>query len=345
MLTPQSTTTLSEIAARLNQVDSIAICGHVNPDGDCIGAGLALYHALKGLGKEVTVLLAKPDPVPHNLLFLPGVEQFVPAHGHERRYDCFIAVDVPTQERLGDAASIQEAATTTITIDHHACDFAMSQYNYVDPDAPAASLIVWDLLKTMEALNSKSALCSLTGVMTDTGRFAYQNTTPESFSAAAEMMELGADPALISREFFQNRRLASMELEKVMLDRMVFLHQGAFVASYLMLDDFERFGALKADSEVLVDELRSIEGVQIALLLRESEENTVRGSLRAKDKADVAQVARVFDGGGHTAAAGFTYHGSIFEALDEVSAQVNALCFDGDEVIDAHKSSRKRNEQ
>lgn len=345
MLTPQSTTTLPEIATCLSRVNSIAICGHVNPDGDCIGAGLALYYALKGLGKDVAVLLAKPDPVPHNLCFLPGVEDFIPACDFEKHCDCFVAVDVPTRERLGDAAEIQKAASVTITIDHHACESVMSQYNYVDPDAPAASLIVWDLLKTMDALNSKSALCALTGVMTDTGRFAYQNTTPASFIAAAEMMELGADPALVSREFFQNRRLASMELEKVMLDRMVFSHDRAFVVSYLVHDDFEQCNALKADSEVLIDELRSIEGVQIALLLRESEGNTVRGSLRAKDKADVAQVARAFDGGGHIAAAGFTFHGSIFEALDKVSAKVDELCFEGDEVIDAHRSCQNRSGQ
>ncbi len=336
MLTPQSTTTLSEIAACLSTVDSIAICGHVNPDGDCIGAQLALFYALKQRGKEVTILLAKPDPTPHNLRFLPGVEYFVPAAQCNQVFDCFIAVDVPTRERIGDAAALQENARVTITLDHHATETSMSRYNYVDPDAPAASLIVWNLIKEMKALNSKSALCALTGVMTDTGRFAYQNTTPESFIAAAEMMELGADPALISREFFQNRRLASMELEKVMLDRMVFSHKGALVVSYLLHDDFNRFGALKADSEVLVDELRSIEGVKIALLLRESDGETVRGSLRAKDTADVAQVARVFSGGGHTAAAGFTYHGSIFEALDEVSAKIDELCFDGDEVISAN---------
>lgn len=344
MLTPQSTTTLPEIATCLNQVDSIAICGHVNPDGDCIGAALALYHALKGLGKDVAILLAQPDPVPHNLRFLPGVECYVAAQDFNKSCDCFIAVDVPTQERLGDAAAIQKAAPVTITIDHHACDLVMSHYNYVDPDAPAASLIVWDLLKTMDVLNSRSALCALTGVMTDTGRFAYQNTTPESFIAAAEMMELGADPALVSREFFQNRRLASMELEKVMLDRMVFSHQGAFVVSYLVHDDFEHADAVKADSEVLIDELRSIEGVQIALLLRESEGNTVRGSLRAKDKADVAQVARAFDGGGHIAAAGFTFHGSVFEALDAVCAKVDEFCFDGDEVIAARTSSQRKSE-
>lgn len=339
MLTPQSTTTLPEIAACLDTVDSIAICGHINPDGDCIGAQLALFYALQDRGKEVCVLLAKNDPIPHNLCFLPGIEFFVPAQECDKNFDCFIAVDVPTLERIGDAAQIQKNARITITIDHHAVESCMSMYNYVDPDMPAASLIVWDLLKEMKALNSKSALCALTGLMTDTGRFAYQNTTPGSFVAAAEMMELGADPALISREFFQNRRLASMELEKVMLDRMVFSHQGAFVSSYLLHEDFNRFDAVKADAEVLVDELRSIEGVKIALLLRESDGGSVRGSLRAKDSADVAQVARAFNGGGHVAAAGFTFYGTIYQALDDVSAKVTELCFVGDEVKPAYRSS------
>lgn len=327
MLTPQSNTTLTAIAQVLRDHDSFAICGHVNPDGDCLGSQLALAHALRKLGKQVDCLLARNESVPHNLRFLPGSDLLQPAEGYMATPQVFVAVDVPTPERLGDAAAVQERCDVRVTMDHHATDGCMAQYNYVDPDAAACCCIVWELVGLLGAKTQPAAQCALTGMITDTGRFSYQNTNQSALEAAADAVASGGDPALVAREFFQNNTRASMELKKVVLSRMTFACDGAFAYAWLGIDDFSKAEATRADAEALIDELRDVAGVRVALLLRQSVDGQVRGSLRAKDETDVAQVARFFDGGGHKAAAGFTYHGDMQGALRDCVAAVERLCF------------------
>lgn len=328
MPTPQTNTTLDEIAERFAELDDFVICGHVNPDGDCLGSQLALMHALRALGKQTCCVLAKPDPVDVNLAFLPGLAEMEPSCKHPQVHKVFVAVDVPTTERIGDAARLQRKAEVRFTIDHHATDGSMSEFNFVEPASPSASMLVWKIVRKLNAVTPEAALCALTGLITDTGRFAYQNTNPEAFLCAAEMMEAGASPPLINREFFQNRSLPSIELERIVLDRMELREEGAFSLSYLNPQDFEAANATKADAEPLIDILRSVRGVRVALILRQNDLGEVRGSLRAKDdESDVAQVARYFGGGGHKAAAGFTFHGTMEQALAQVPSVVSRLCF------------------
>lgn len=334
MVTPQTNTTLAEVAHALSDYTSFVICGHVNPDGDCLGSQLALAHALRGLGKQVTCVLAKADPIDQNLAFLPGLSDMVFAGDYQGPVEVFVAVDVPTVERMGAAAALHERACVRFTIDHHAVDTTMAEYTYVDPASPSTTMLIWKLACLLGVTTPDVALSALCGLITDTGRFAYQNTTPEAFELAAEMMRAGASPVVVSREFFQNRSRASLELERLVLDRMEVSEQGMFACSYLMLADFEEQGAIKADAEPLIDTLRSVRGVRVALILRENKPGEVRGSLRAKDDTtDVAQVARVFDGGGHKAAAGFTFKGTMEQALQEVPHVVHQLCFVGEESV------------
>lgn len=328
MPTLQTNTTLSEIAERLSALDDFVICGHINPDGDCLGSQLALCHALRAMGKTAHCVLAKDDPIEANLMFLPGVDEIEVASEYQGPISVFIAVDVPTVERIGLAAVLQAKASVRFTIDHHATEGAMSEYNYVDPESPSASMLVWEVCKHLDSLTPQVAQCALTGLVTDTGRFSYQNTNSQAFVSASEMMDAGANPTQISREFFQSRSLASMKLESIVLDRMELLCEGAFVYSYLDKEDFDACGAIKADAEALIDTLRNIRGVRAALILKQTVAGEVRGSLRAKDDdTDVAQVARYFGGGGHKAAAGFTFKGSLEAALDEVPTEVLKQCF------------------
>lgn len=328
MVTPQTNTTLSEIAERLKVLDDFVICGHVNPDGDCLGSQLALCHALRALGKKATCVLARNEPIEVGLQFLPGSESLLWADDYAEPCSVFIAVDVPTIERIGDAAQLHERASLHFTIDHHAVDTSMAEFTYVDPDASATCLLIWELTSYLGGRCRDVAHCCLTGLITDTGRFAYQNTDARSFAAAAEMMEWGADPTEVNREFFQSRSLASIELEKITLEHMEFYEQGQFVLSYLSKDDFTACKALKADAEPLIDSLRSIRGVKVALILRETDEAVIRGSLRAKDdETDVAAVARTFEGGGHKAAAGFTFHGTLDQARSAAYKAVMSQCF------------------
>ncbi len=314
--TPQTNTDLAAMAQALLACDDIVVCGHVSPDGDCLGSQLALAAALRQAGKRVSCVLAKDDPVDRNLLFLPGIEDLVPAADFDGAVSAFVGVDVPTRERIGQAAcELLDRADVSFTLDHHAADEAMADFVYVDPDAASTTTLVWKLAALLGARRAGDvALCCYTGLVTDTGRFQYQNTNVDAFVCAQEMVEAGLDASLVSREVFQNRSLPSLRLEALAVDRLRLQNDGQTVTSWLTLDDFAREGAIKADAEPLIDALRAVSGVRVACLLRE-QEDCVRGSVRAKDDTDVAAVARRLGGGGHKAAAGFTLQMPLEDAM------------------------------
>ncbi|WP_165060317.1 bifunctional oligoribonuclease/PAP phosphatase NrnA [Adlercreutzia sp. ZJ154] len=323
-VTPQTNTTLNEIAEALLKHDRICICGHVSPDGDCIGSQLALRCALAQLGKEVVVLLASADKLSVSFEFLPGFEELIPAASFEGTCDVFVQVDVPNARRLGeDASKIRQSASLTITIDHHAVDERETHLSYTDPDAASTSMLVWETVKHLGVdLTKDIATCAYTGLMTDTGRFQYQNADLRAFRAACEMVEAGADPAFISAEFFQRATLASIQLEAAAINNMRFICDGCVALSFITQDEMKRAGAVKSDCEQLINTLRSIDGVKVAAMLRD-EGKQVRGSFRSKDTTDVSAIAKRFGGGGHKAAAGFT----LYEPLDKAVRMVEkALC-------------------
>ena len=176
-VTPQTNTDLGAIAEALRSRDDFIICGHVSPDGDCLGSQLGLAAALKGLGKRVTCLLAKDEPIDERLGFLPGAAELVPAASFDGIARTFVAVDVPTRERIGEAAAaLLEGCDLTVTVDHHAVDSTMTDLVYVDPDAASTTMLVWELAGLLGAERAGDvAQCCYTGLVTDTGRFQYQN--------------------------------------------------------------------------------------------------------------------------------------------------------------------------
>ncbi len=304
-----------QVADILLKAKEIAICGHVNPDGDCIGSELGIALALEAAGKKVDRLLAHDDPVPPNLEFLPGADKLIPAVQFDGSPDLFLTVDVPTKDRLSDAAQVHTKTPRTLTIDHHQKEVPLSQDNYVDPDAPATCQIVWKLLPYLKVQPSKDmATCLLTGLMTDTGRFQFQNTTAECLDDAADMVRAGAYPAYICTHVFQSKSLSSLLLQNCMVNHIEFLGEKKDIAfSWLSADDFKKTNATKDDAETLIGVLRSIRGVRIACIIREQADG-VRGSLRAKDDTDVSVLARKVGGGGHKAAAGFSFNGTLQQA-------------------------------
>ena len=321
-VTPQTNTTLAGIAEVLSKHESFVICGHVSPDGDCLGSQLALAAALESCGKRAVCVLAKDDPIEENLAALSGADGLVYAGDYEGSVEVFVGVDVPTLERVGDAARLHDAAQVTVTIDHHAVDSTMADHVYVDPDAASTTLLIWEVARLMGARREGPvAECCYTGLLTDTGRFQYQNTDRWALSAAAEMVAAGADPARIASRVSQNRSVASVRLDGLAVERMKLVAGGAAAISHFTVADFERLGAVKADAEPAVNVLRCIRGVRVACMLREQPDG-IRGSLRAKDDSDVSAIARGFDGGGHKAAAGFTLHCTLDEALLRVEEAV-----------------------
>ncbi|MDR2106738.1 MAG: DHH family phosphoesterase [Coriobacteriales bacterium] len=305
--------TTGEALAYLKNPRTVAICGHVNPDGDALGSALALAAWLRAQGHLVTMLLAKGRTAPELYGFLRNYD-FVPAADYTEVPDLFIAVDLPNDERLGDAQAVFERAGDTLVVDHHPDYTGFANHYFGDTTAAATGLIVWRLITASGVpITREMAEYCYVSLITDTGRFAFQNTTTEAFVAASEMMTAGVDPAAVSAKVYDSKSLASLRLDARLISRIDYAAGGRVVWSWVTEDDFRELGVSRDETEGLPTILRSVKGTEVAILLRE-EGGKIRVNLRAKAGCDVGEFARRFDGGGHKAAAGFTLEATLEEA-------------------------------
>ncbi|MCL1846548.1 MAG: DHH family phosphoesterase [Coriobacteriia bacterium] len=295
----------------------VAICGHVNPDGDSLGSALALTALLRAKGHTVTNLLAKGNKAPELYDFFEDYT-FTPAADYNRKPDLFIAIDVPNKDRLGEAAVHFDRATETLVIDHHPDYTGFATHYYGDPSVSATGALVWRLIMASEVTPTKAmATYCYVALITDTGRFSFQNTTAEAFKAAGEMVSFGLDPSAITRLVYDSRLLASLQLDARLISRIAYAAEGRVVYSWVTESDFVELNVSRDETEGLPTILRSVKGTDVAVLLRE-EDGRVRVNLRAKGCCDVGAFARRFGGGGHQAAAGFTLEAT----LEEVKALI-----------------------
>lgn len=293
------------------------VCSHVDPDGDAVGSVLALVHALEAAGVSADAVLASGERAPVTYSFLPGADRFVSVAALERRPDVVFALDSPNISRLGDAAPLLDGASV-IVMDHHPDNELSGQVRIVDPGAPSTSALVWELLPALGAAPTQAVLdCIYCGLMTDTGRFSFDNATPRAFRLAAELAEMGARTTWVYRNVYEQRSHAALLLVSRAMDRLTFVNGGAVVYSWISDDDLRETGALPEETEDLIDAVRVVAGPQVVALFK-CAPGRVKGSLRAKDDTDVGAVARTLGGGGHRAAAGFTLDGTLDDALGAV---------------------------
>lgn len=303
-------------AVVLKKADSVVVCAHVRPDGDAIGSVLGMTLALRTAGIPAVPTLANPGPAPATYAFLPGHSLFVPASDLDPP-DVFVALDTPVPDRLGDAQRLMQDASTTVLFDHHPDARAYADICVCDPTMAATGQMVWQFLDALEVEPTPEvALALYVALITDTGRFSYDNTTPSALRDAAQMLEAGVDPAYASRLVYQERSAASLEIEARALSRLQTVNAGRVAWTSLTDADFEQSGALPEEAEHVVDAVRALGGVDVVVLLRQKG-TEVRGNLRAKTGVDVGVIARAFGGGGHRAAAGFTVFDTTVDQVIE----------------------------
>lgn len=307
-------------AVHLRHASSVVVCAHVRPDGDAVGSTLGLVLALRAAGIPAVPTLANLRRAPSSYSFLPGHSLYVPAADLQVP-EVFVALDVPKAERLGIAEELAKGAAQLITIDHHPDNTQFGEINIWDSGTASTAQLVWHLLDRLEVTRTPEiASCLYVGLMTDTGRFQYDNTNPAALRDAADMVEAGADPAELARLVYQERTPCSLALEARIMSRITLANNGAVAYALVYDEDFSETGAVPEDGENLPDAIRVIGGVQIIVLLRQFGANEVRGNLRAKTGFDVGAVARELGGGGHHAAAGFTVEGTIDDVLPRLLA-------------------------
>jgi bifunctional oligoribonuclease and PAP phosphatase NrnA len=321
--------TLAQIGSALREHHRFAVLSHVRPDGDALGSQLALALSLQLLGKDVTAwnedgLLEKYD-------FLPGGARLTQPPREPRDFDVAIALDTATQNRLGAAGESVRHAKTWINIDHHPSNPGYGDLVYIDPASPATGQILFELIKS-ERLPMDPAIAEnlFVAISTDTGSFQYPNTTARTFEIGAELVRCGVDVGHVSQLLYENYPRRRTELLKELLGTMRFEAAGKIAGFSLSLKVAADLSVKAEDNEGLIDHLRAIRGVIVAVFFEELIDGKVRVSMRSKsEKVDVSAICQKFGGGGHTLAAGARVRGTLAEVEQKI---LEAIC----DVIDCN---------
>lgn len=321
----RTNTSLPEIAAALREAESIAVLSHARPDGDAIGSGLAVALPLRALGKQVVVL--NEDGVPGTLAFLPGASTVVrPDRGTPVKADLAVAVDCANRERLGAGClEVLSAVPRWINIDHHRSNEDYGDLFYVDPSAPATGEIIHALLTEGGfPLDVSTGENLYAAISTDTGSFQYCGTTARTYETAAALIRLGVDVPGICRNLYEAYPLRRIELLRRLLNDLQVTHGGRVASWGLTRAMIQETGALPEDAEGLIDTIRAIRGVVVAIALEELPDGRIRVSLRSKDPSvDVGHLAARFGGGGHPLAAGARLPGPLSDARSTLFHALN----------------------
>ncbi|MCG9967763.1 bifunctional oligoribonuclease/PAP phosphatase NrnA [Pelotomaculum terephthalicicum JT] len=311
---------LEVIARAISNVKHALICGHIMPDGDCLGSVLALAMILRQLGKQATV--AGPDPIPEIYEFLPGIQDYRVGSPPEGAYDTLIALDCPVTERLGSGyRDLPGRDLTVINIDHHASTNSYGTYRYIDPQAAAVGEIIFDLLQLMKVnISLDMAICLYTAIVTDTGSFQYESTTPNTHRRAAHLIEMGVPFSRINVLLYEEKSRVSQLLLSAALKTLSFSDCGRVAWMIITRDMLRDTGAKDEHTEGIVNYARSIKGVEVGLLFHELPDGKYKISFRSKKTVDVNRLASFLGGGGHLRAAGCEIAGKISTIEKEVVA-------------------------
>lgn len=318
----------AEIASALRSAQRIAVLSHVRPDGDAFGSQLALGVSLRELGKEVA--LWNEDGLLEKYSFMPCGELLSRPPAQPESFDLGVALDTAVQNRLGLAGEAVRAPIW-INIDHHATNPGYGHLNYIDATAPATGQILYELLSSQQfPMGLEIAENLFVAISTDTGSFQYPNTSARTFEIGAQLLKQGVDVGRISQLLYESYPRRRVELLRELLGTMRFAARGQMASFSLSLEVASRLGAKPEDNEGLIDHLRAIEGVIVAVFFEELLEGKVRVSMRSKtDAADVAAICQRFGGGGHKRAAGARVKGTLAEVEQRL---LEAIC----DVIHCH---------
>src|SRR3954452_1709031 len=311
---------LGAAVAAISGASSVALACHVNPDGDALGSMLALHHLCRASGKASVASWPEPFVVAPHYTFLPGRDLCTPPEEYPSAPEVMVTFDCGSLDRLGELAHSAKAAGQLIVLDHHVTSDRYGSINVIDPDAAATAVVVRALAAELGwPLTRDAALCLYTGLVTDTGRFQYTNTTPEVFALAQELAAFDLPIADLTRQLFECHRSSYLQLVATCLARAELDVERRFVATWITLDDLARFDVTIDEAEGLIDLVRRASEAEVSCVLKETHEG-VRVSLRSVSSVDVGAVALTFGGGGHRFAAGFTRAASVADVLAAVKA-------------------------
>ena len=304
----------------LSKATTVAIGGHVRPDGDCVGSCMALYQYVKNNFKDIQVDVYLEE-IPDSLKLFDITREIKHIVQEDAVYDLFIAMDCGDVKRLGFSGCLFENAKETLCIDHHVSNQAFADNNYIIPDASSTSELAYRLMDK-ELINTDIAECLYLGIVHDTGVFQYSCTSPETMEAAADLMRRNIRAnEIIDKTFYEKTYAQNQILGRALLESSLSMN-GKCIVSCVTKQMLDFYGVTPKDLDGIVSQLRVTKGVEVAMFLYETAPLEYKVSLRATNDVDVSIIAQKFGGGGHKKAAGVTMNGSVYDIIDNISAQI-----------------------
>jgi phosphoesterase RecJ-like protein len=311
---------LERAARTLSEAATVAMACHVNPDPDAIGSMLGLAAYLQAQGKQVVCSWGnQPMTRPRWLAMLDGTAPLVEPKDFPAEPPVMVALDTAAPDRLGALRTNAERAGECIVVDHHRTNPGFGSILVLDPDASSTAELVFRLIERMGGeLPDTAAAYLYAGVVTDTGRFQYEATTPETLRVAAELRRHPFDHTRLAQALFEEGSLASVKVTGVALQRLVFVPEASLVWTYITQGDLARAGVAMGDLDDLIDVVRTAREADVSCIIKQQNDGRFRVSLRSRGATDVGSVAAGFEGGGHRLAAGYTSNTGLEDTAQQL---------------------------
>ncbi len=302
-----------EILEMIDKSQSIAVAGHINPDGDAVASCCALAMALEKKGRSVTVLL---EDIPEKLRSIPYSEKAI-RDIPDGDFDLFISLDCGDEGRLGERAELIKR-TPTVNIDHHVSNTYFGRLNYVDGDASSTSELIYRLLDGWCDMDKNMAYALYAGIIFDTGCFKHSCTSPFTMKIAGELMTYNIPFTEIQEKLFYSHTAVEARLLGTAIDNMELLCGGRLAVSRLSMEEMAKHGGSSKDADAIVSYIKNTDGVDAAAFFYEREKGEIKASMRSNETVNVSEIAVKFGGGGHIMASGCTLYGTFDEVMPPV---------------------------
>ena len=316
-------TALERAAKTIDAADHVTLMCHVTPDGDALGSMLGLHHALLAAGRSSVATFPDPFVIAPHYRDLPGLDLITRPAEVPEDLGVVITFDCGSLGRLGNLRPLAESAEELIVVDHHVSNERYGTINVIDPKAAASGVVVRTLIDRLGlTLSREVAFCLYTALVCDTGRFQYESTTSGVFDLAAELLTFDIPVSQLSRTLFEEHSFAYLQLLAEALTNATLVPEQSFVWTSVNQELLARHGVTMEEVEGLIDIIRRTSEADVACVLKEDVDGTVKVSLRSVGATDVEQVATAHGGGGHRFAAGFTSHDDIDATVARIRASL-----------------------
>lgn len=305
----------------IKNAKKILLLSHVNPDGDTLGSMCAMYSMiLKRFKKKADMSIV--SNIPFNYRFLPNVELAQRYFDKSLVYDLVITLDVAAIDRVKETKIFFDKAKCTINFDHHKTNPSFGDYNLIEPEASSCGEVLFNYFKQNNwEFTEDAAICLYTAIMTDTGNFRFENTSPNTFRAVADLVELGANPNKLYKLCYESKTKNLVMFQNYCVNKAEFLNDNKIVYTTVYKKDLEKFSAGDDYTDGIAETLRAIDSTEVSFVVKEVESKVTKVSMRSKH-IDVAKICELFGGGGHTYAAGCTIKASVKDSIEKLLREI-----------------------